>query len=198
MGESRPLAPPAVIALRQSVLGDGIYKGRMERSISEDFRVEREELKEAAEHSQNVILDLGLDGLVRFVSPSWQELVGTTPESVQGKPIVDLLVENKTVFQEGVASMQKDDSKSQIIRFTLPLGPLSTLRRKGSRKESASDEQPEVGEEEGEEEEQESTINLEAQGIMIYDRASGGESHVSERCQMGKSITGLTTERLCG
>jgi len=171
MGESRPLAPPAVTALK----GEGLNKGRMERTISEDFRVEREELKEAAEHSQNVILDLGLDGLVRFVSPSWQELVGTTPESVQGKPIVDLLVENKTVFQEGVASLQKDDSKSQIIRFALPLGPLSYLRRKSSRKEPASDEQSETEDEQ----EQESTISLEAQGIMIYDRASGGESHVS-------------------
>ncbi|KAE9967488.1 hypothetical protein BLS_006343 [Venturia inaequalis] len=173
MGESRPLVPPAITALRQSVAGDGIYKGRMERSISEDFRVEREELKEAAEHSQNVILDLGLDGLVRFVSPSWQDLVGTTPESVQGKPIVDLLVENKNVFQEGVASLQKDDSKSQIIRFTIPLGPLSALRRKSSRKESADEDQAEAQDEQ----EQESTINLEAQGIMIYDRASGGASH---------------------
>lgn len=175
MGEAQPLAPPAVTALKQSAVGQGIYKGRMERSISEDFRVEREELKEAAEHSQNVILDLGLDGLIRFVSPSWQELVGTTPESVRGKPIMDLLIGNKTVFQEGVASLQKDDSKSQIIRFTLPLGPLSALRRKSSRKESAEEDRTE----DEDELEQESTINLEAQGIMIYDRASGGESHVS-------------------
>jgi len=123
--------------------------------------------------------DLGLDGLVRFVSPSWQELVGTTPDSVQGKPIVDLLVENKTVFQEGVVSLQKDDSKSQIIRFTLPLGPLSALRRKSSRKESASEGQSEAEDEP----ELESTISLEAQGIMIYDRASGGESHVSSQIQ---------------
>lgn len=171
MGESRPLVPPAITALRQSVVGDGIHKGRMERTISEDFRVEREELKEAAEHSQNVILDLGLDGLVRFVSPSWQDLVGTTPESVQGKPVVDLLVENKNVFQEGVASLRKDDSKSQIIRFTIPLGPLSALRRKSVRMD---EDQAEAEDEQ----EQESTINLEAQGIMIYDRASGGESHV--------------------
>jgi serine/threonine-protein kinase RIM15 len=194
MGESRPLAPPAVTALRQSAVGEGLHKGRMERSISEDFRVEREELKEAAEHSQNVILDLGLDGLVRFVSPSWQELVGTTPESVQGKPIVELLIENKTVFQEGVASLQKDDSKSQIIRFSLPLGPLSALRRKSSRKESAGEEQSEAEDEQ----EQESTISLEAQGIMIYDRASGGESHVSEPFEQFQLITGLIIDRLCG
>jgi serine/threonine-protein kinase RIM15 len=148
----------------------------MERTISEDFRVEREELKEAAEHSQNVILDLSLDRTIRFVSPSWQELIGTTPASVQGKPIADILVENKTAFDEGVESLQKDDSKSQIIRFSVTMGPLSALRRRSHRFKDGVNEghlEPEDAPEE------DTTLSLEAQGIMIYDRTSGGESHVS-------------------
>lgn len=148
----------------------------MERSISEDFRVEREELKEAAEHSQNVILDLGLDGVVRFVSPSWQDLIGTTPESVQGKLIADLVVENKTAFQDGVESLQKDDSKSHIIRFSMALGPHSSLQKKLSRSKSNLQEEAEQVQESAD---IERTISLEAQGIMIYHKDSAGESHVS-------------------
>lgn len=37
---------------------------------------EKDELKEAAEHSYNVILHLNLDGTVRWVSPSWDDVIG--------------------------------------------------------------------------------------------------------------------------
>jgi serine/threonine-protein kinase RIM15 len=170
-----PLKAPAVTALKQEALGNDLHKHKMERSLSEDFRMERDELKEAAEHSQNVILDLGLDGTVRFVSPSWQDLIGTTPDSVQGKAMADLLMEDKMVFQEGIMALQVDDSKSQIIRFRLPLGPHSVLRRKLHR--SKSDLTDVQGQEEASKDEP--TINLEAQGIMIYNTASGEQSHVS-------------------
>lgn len=172
----QPLKSRAVTALRQEALGSEIHRTKMERSLSEDFRMERDDLKEAAAHSQNVILDLGLDGIVRFVSPSWQDLIGTTPSEVQGKAIADLLPENNKVFQEGVEALQKDDSKSQIIRFSLPLGPHSLLRRKLQRSRS---DLTEVDEQQAEETaEDEPAISLEAQGIMIY-HTSGGASHVS-------------------
>ncbi|KIW04012.1 uncharacterized protein PV09_04838 [Verruconis gallopava] len=175
--DQEPLRAPAVTALQQEALGGDIHHTKMERSISEDFRAEREELKEAAEHTKNVILDLGLDGVVRFVSPSWKDLIGTTPDSVQGKPIADLLLaDDKKVFEESIAALQKDDSKSQIIRFSLPLGPHSLLRKRIHRSQSnltevtehlADDSPPES----------EPTIDLEAQGIMIFNTASGEASH---------------------
>ena len=40
----------------------------MDRSYSEDMRAEREDLREAAEETLNVILDLGLDGHIKWVS----------------------------------------------------------------------------------------------------------------------------------
>ena len=148
------LAPPAVASLRAGA-------APMERSLSEDIREEREELREAAEQTLNVILDLNLNGTIRWVSPSWVDVIGTQPDSVTGTAIADLIVsDNKTIFAEIVESMKKDDSRSQIIRFAIRRGPLSRLMPL------------EIGKEDDD-------IDLEAQGIMVYDTASGGESHVS-------------------
>jgi len=152
------LAPPAVASLRAGA-------GAMERSLSEDIREEREELREAAEQTLNVIMDLNLDGTIRWVSPSWVDVIGTQPDSVVDTAIADLIVsENKTVFADIVESMQKDDSRSQIIRFAVQLGPLSRLLPLEMLTE------PQDGD-------QSAAIDLEGQGIMVYDGASGGESH---------------------
>ncbi|KAK0730839.1 hypothetical protein B0H67DRAFT_639292 [Lasiosphaeris hirsuta] len=151
------LAPPAVTSLRVGAL--------MERSLSEDIREEREELREAAEQTLNVILDLNLDGTIRWVSPSWIDVIGTLPESVVGTSIADLIVsENTIIFTDIVESMKKDDSRSQFIRFAVQLGPLSRLLPLEMIKE------PEDAAET-------TAVDLEAQGIMVYDSASGGESH---------------------
>lgn len=163
-------APPAVSSLRAQ--GEGV----MERSLSADIRVEREDLREAAEQTLNVIMDLGLDGVIRWVSPSWSDVIGTSPASVQGRPIADLLLgESKDVFTKVLESMKKDDSRSQIIRFTVQLGSSSKLvphpdtapeeEALDSVNPPSADVSP--------------TLDLEAQGIMVYDRSSGGESHVS-------------------
>jgi serine/threonine-protein kinase RIM15 len=168
------LPPPAITALRNEPDNKDAHSGRMERTASQGIREERADLKEAAEHSQNVILGLSLDGKIRWVSPSWQDVIGTSPDEVQGKPIADLLVDNKTVFAEAVESIQKDDSQSQIVRFTLPLGPLAAIRRKSERSKS------EKGEDQVDQIENPVDERMyEAQGIMVYDRTSGGSSHVS-------------------
>jgi len=162
--DSTRLAPPGVMSLRAEMAGP------MHRSISEDIREEREELREAAEQTLNVIMDLNLDGTIRWVSPSWVDVVGTQPDSVRGTPISDLIAsDNSAVFTEIAESMQKDDSRSQFIRFALRLGSLSKLLPLDGVKE------PEREDESG----QPQTIELEAQGIMVYDMSSGDESHVS-------------------
>lgn len=166
MDQSSPasLAPPAVASLR------GEHGTTMERSISQDIRNEREELREAAEQTLNAIVDLNLDGTIKWVSPSWTDVVGTPFDAINGKPMSDLIVsENKNVFSDMVDSMKTDDSKSYRIRFSIFLGPLSKLR---SVDESTESEQMP-------ENEPPQTADLEAQGIMVYDGASGGESHVS-------------------
>ena len=138
----------------------------MERSLSQDIREEREELREAAEQTLNTIVDLNLDGTIKWVSPSWTDVVGTQFETVNGLPISDLIVsDNKNVFTEVVESMKKDDSRSHRVRFTVQLGPLSKLL-------------PIVDLEQDPENKPSHIVDLEAQGIMVYDSVSGGESHV--------------------
>jgi len=63
-GENNMLAPPVVSHLRAQAAGSN-----MERSLSADIREEREDLREAAEQTLNVIMDLSLDGTIRWVSP---------------------------------------------------------------------------------------------------------------------------------
>lgn len=140
----------------------------MARSISQDIREEREELREAAEQTLNAIAYLNLDGTIKWVSPSWTDVVGTPFESVEGVPISNLIAsENKSVFTDVVDSMKKDDSKSHRVRFSIVLGALSKLRSLDSIQAPDSSQVPPA-----------EVADLEAQGIMVYDSASGGESHV--------------------
>jgi serine/threonine-protein kinase RIM15 len=157
---SAPLVSPALSSLRAQ------HGNAMERSLSQDIREEREELREAAEQTLNALMDLNLDGTIKWVSPSWIDVVGSPLSSVEGKLISDLIAsEPTTIFTDVVESMKTDDSKSHRVRFAMHMGPLSKLGP------LADDATPVASEPEPE------TIDLEAQGIMVYDSASGGESH---------------------
>lgn len=169
------LAPsvPAVEALKQHAAGGEPFPGLMERTVSEDIRCEREDLREAAEYSQNVILDLGIDGLVRWVSPSWPEVMGSPPDSVIGKPVADWLVTDKNVFERAAQTMRQDDARSQIVRFSVPAAQLASSGRKqpNSKQAFAPDSEEASGDD--------AMVMFEGQGIMVYDRVTGAESHVS-------------------
>ena len=196
--KQQTLAPPVVVALKEEAAGMGTHRVQMERSISQDIREEREDLKEAAEHSFGVIMDLDLDGKVRWVSPSWKDIIGTLPEDVQGKPVSEVLLNNGHQFTETVELMKKDDSRSHIIRFSVRMGPLSTLRAKHSKHTKDEEEEVSPGQspEPSPEDDEEQTLNLEAQGIMVYDRTTGKESHV---CLSSYSpFLLLTLSRRCG
>lgn len=172
--KSATLALPAVTALKEEAAATLQHRVQMERTVSQDIREERKDLKEAAEHSLNVIMDLDLDGKIRYVSASWKDVIGTTPDEVVGKPVADLLLGNNTQFADTVESIKKDDSRSHITRFTVQMGPLSVFRRKRSKRAEAEEaEQSPVSPTD----EEEQMLNLEAQGIMVYDRTTGVESH---------------------
>ena len=177
------LAPQGVSSLRAETAGV------MQRSLSEDIREEREELREAAEQTLNIILDLNLDGTIRWASPSWLDVLGTPVESVEGTSIADLVVsDDKDVFARIVDSLQADDTRSRFVRFAMKLGPLSKLLPL-DRIQAEEGAEPEI-------------IDLEAQGIMVYDGASGGESHVSRDARpsaTGRLLTkGAGGTRPCG
>jgi serine/threonine-protein kinase RIM15 len=169
----------------------------MERSVSQEIREERQDLKEAAEQSLNVIVDLGLDGRVRWVSPSWREVVGTPADTVVGKPVADVLLQDGEAnpFLEAIETMRQDDSKSQIIRFRIKLGPESQFT-KDSAILAAQREAEGFRQDEFEDEEEGSIITLEGQGIMVYDRTTGEMSNVSTPGQSSEYDTNQI--RRCG
>ena len=166
------LAVPAVSALKRDSAASDLL-GRMERTISEDIREEREDLKEAAEYTKSVVVELSPQGIIRWVSPSWKEVVGTPSEAILGKPIASILVSEQNAFERATEAMRKDDARSQNIRFTVVVGPASTMTRRYRKSISGL---PTEGEAHPAER---SSIDLEGQGIMVYDRSTGEESHVS-------------------
>jgi serine/threonine-protein kinase RIM15 len=177
--ETKYLEPPTITALRQEARhSDPSLPVPMERTLSQDIREECEDLKEAAEQTPNVVMDLDMDGRIKWVSPSWKEVIGTDVEEAEGQPISDIVLDNKTVFEDAVRTLQGDDSRSQIVRFAVRLGPASVFRQRSRR----SIERQELADQEAEPadstaDEAEDMLNLEGQGIMVYE--SSGASHVS-------------------
>ena len=179
--KSTMLAPPAITALKEEAVGskEAPYRGIMERSVSQDIREEREDLKRAAEQSLNAIMDLNLDGTIRWASPSWKDLSGIEPGSIVGKPIADIIVDHKNIFNDSIDLMRTDDTKSRIIRFSITYQPPADgdapeLILETPQAEPISiDTIPEENQQQ-----HEHIVNLEAQGIMVYDRSLGEESHV--------------------
>ncbi|KAH8732668.1 putative response regulator receiver RIM15p [Phaeosphaeriaceae sp. PMI808] len=171
------LMPPAVAALKQEAAVAGGHRLAMERSVSQDMREEREDLKEAAEHSLNIIMDLDLDSKIRYVSPSWKDVIGSLPQEVVGKLVLDIIYGGADGFAETIESVKKYDSRSHIVRFSVVMGSHSVLRKRRSKPaaEGTSESAPQspIDGDHGEEQ----VLNLEAQGIMIYDRTTGAESH---------------------
>ena len=189
-----PLASPTTSALKAidgKVSSTEPQSGYMERTMSEDIREQREDLKEAAEKNLNIIVDLALDGRIRWVSDSWGDVLGSDATIVPGSSISNILVDDVDLFTDAIACMQKDDSRSKIIRFRARVGPRSILKPDSLvpvteiEKRDDSESVEEVLQADARKAAQGPavqtvpTLNLEAQGIMVYDRASGGDSHVS-------------------
>lgn len=168
------LVSPTVTAIKQDAGFGRLQPAHaMERSFSQDIQEGSQELKEAAEQTRNIILDLGLDGIIRWVSPSWTDVVGNHLDNVRGNPISRFIADDPDVFTRAIESLKSDDSKRKFVRFCVKVGPdsdLDPMLRQEQKDDlnKAADEGASPME----------MLALEGQGIVIYDRASGGESHV--------------------
>jgi len=161
------LRPPAIVAIDADRLG--ALRGQMERTTSADIREEGKELRQAAEQSLNVILDITLDGKIRWASDTWQDVVGTAVASVKGKLIAELLVENRQAFDEAIQALQANDASNRNIRFSVLMGPLSALNPDHKTVDASVEHDASTVH----------VLELEGQGILVYDRATGEASHVS-------------------
>lgn len=185
-GSTNPqfLAPPAVTALRQEARN---VNPKMTRSMSDDMREEREDLKEAAEQTLNIIVDLNLDGRIKWVSPSWRQVVGSPPESVEGRLISEILLGNKDIFRDAMEAMKEDDSRSRFIRFSVEMGPDSVLKyapesRPGNvanePEEKQKSQQTDEAKDSSQDEDEHNVLTMEGQGIMVYERTDDEAAHV--------------------
>ncbi|EXJ88726.1 AGC protein kinase [Capronia coronata CBS 617.96] len=168
------LQTPAIAAIKGDAgFGNEVTRHAMERSFSQDIQEGTQELKEAAEQTRNIILDLGLDGHVRWVSPSWTDVVGTELDAVRGHKISEFISDNPEVFETAIEALKRNDSKSQIVKFAVKIGTSSDM----APMLPTEDREPPTGDDIATDEAEQTTLELEGQGIMVYDRTSGGESH---------------------
>ena len=168
------LTSPVVTAIKKDAGVSSLHPGQaMQRSFSQDIQEGAQDLKEAAEQTRNIILDLGLDGIIRWVSPSWTDVVGTDLENVRGNPISRFIADDPGVFTQAIESLKSDDSKSKFVKFSVKVGPDSDL---GPMLHQEQKDQLDKVVDEGGSPRQ--ILALEGQGIVVYDRASGGKSHV--------------------
>lgn len=172
--EDRPAPlPGAVQALRNETKSDSVPgRNQVQRMTTTEVQEQNVHLREAAERPMNVIIDLTLDGKIRWASSSWQDVIGTAAEDVLGQPIAQLLLGNTNVFAEAFASLQSNDTASKVIRFRMAVGPDSLLKKSSQDTHSESTKENDA-------DQIDQVIDLEAQGILVYDASSGDESHVS-------------------
>ena len=168
------LTSPVVTAIKHHAGAGYPQLGQaMERSFSQDIQEGSKDLKEAAEQTRNIILDLSLDGTIRWVSPSWTDVVGTDLENVRGNPISRFIADDPEVFTRAIESLKSNNSKSKFVKFSVKVGPNSDLdpmlpQEQKDKLEKGDGEDGSPGE----------ILALEGQGIVVYDRTSAGESHV--------------------
>lgn len=190
----------------------------LQRSYSESHRDSRKSnIRQVVEQTNNVIVDLGLDGTVKWVSPSWTRIMGSLSKEIIGSPIQNIIVNDKAVFDRAVASLRKDDSRSRIVKFMARLGPLSIYSSDvddDEERQDGGDKSYKVPRDESglttqkSEDAGEPAIDsmgsyihrvdddnhrnndndkvsdgnrcmMQGQGIMVFDRNTGAESHVS-------------------
>lgn len=175
-GSNNILPSPAIAALRDNHRVN-IHKIAMERTFSQDIQEGSQDLKDAAEQTRNIILDLNLDGIIRWVSPSWTDVVGTELSAVRGQPVSKFIYDNPRVFEPAIEALKSNDSKSQFVKFSVKIGTSSEMAPMLPIEPAF----PNIGEQIEEQfplsEDDKEILQLEGQGIMVYDRASGGESH---------------------
>ena len=89
-------------------------------------------------------------------------------------------MDDKDAFQRAVETMKSDDSRSFKLRFAVAMGSMSKLSKDASAISSPAESEVEAFQmDEMPEQQQQTTLTLEGQGILIYDRATGEPSHVS-------------------
>lgn len=83
---------------------------------------EQLDLRLASGESRTVVMELDLDCNIRYVSKSWEALVGTSVRKITGKPISEILIGTSeadlAVFNDAVAHMIADNASYKVTFVT--------------------------------------------------------------------------------
>lgn len=79
---------------------------------------EQVDLREASADSLPVVMELDLDGRIRYVSSNWETVVGTAVRQILHRPISDLLIgatpADLSVFNDALAQMVRDNASYKV------------------------------------------------------------------------------------
>ncbi|KAL6941921.1 hypothetical protein ACO0QE_003083 [Hanseniaspora vineae] len=78
-------------------------------------------LQKASNSDTTILMELDLEGNIKYISQVWEKIIGTIPEEMIGKPISEFVIGSdydKSVFERTMELMLEDDS-SYRIKFTL-------------------------------------------------------------------------------
>ncbi|KAG4303259.1 hypothetical protein PCK1_000597 [Pneumocystis canis] len=83
--------------------------------------MDESDLKQTAKESQriNILIELSLDGRVKWLSPSWEEVVGIDPGEAMGRPISEFIFGDEDVFLRATNVLLKDDTHIFRIHFNI-------------------------------------------------------------------------------
>ncbi|SCU79107.1 LAME_0A07250g1_1 [Lachancea meyersii CBS 8951] len=145
-----------------------------ESSLSYD-----EYLKVATDTSASILMELNMDGRIRYLSSIWEDIVGTSVSDIVGQVISDILMgtdQDRSVFQRATDLMIREDC-SYRVRFLVECDLNDTdAKTVPDSNLGASPVQPD-------------TIELEAQGVVISSVIDNVPTHsmwiVKPFCEMG-------------
>ncbi|SCU77319.1 LAFA_0A01068g1_1 [Lachancea sp. 'fantastica'] len=138
-----------------------------------------EYLKVATDTSASILMELNMDGRIRYISPIWEDIVGTKVDDVVGQAVSDILVgteQDRSVFQRATDLMIREDC-SYRVRFLVEAEHSENDSKIDSDVTTVSTTlEP-------------NTIELEAQGVVISDATNNIPTHsmwiVKPFCEMG-------------
>ena len=139
----------------------------VEKRLSADLpslraTLERVDLRLTSHDNPTAVLELDLDGNVRFLSRNWEHIVGTSIRKIVNLPILNIVIgtqEDALVFNTAIDQMIRDDGSYKVKFVT------ATNRREEERVQGERDEREDNLEDERKEIDQESENREESQNI---------------------------------
>lgn len=98
-------------------------EGYTDQDLTADTNEEQDDLVEATARNPTAVLELDMDCNVRFLSKSWETLVGTKIKKIVHRPVADIVIADsdfdKNVFTRALEIMTVDDL-SYRVKFITP------------------------------------------------------------------------------